>query len=153
MKGFSLLILALCVAVSQCFVPSGAVRTPTYLGLFGGGSGEKEGGGGGGGGLGNMMEQMKQAQEIQKRVAEMQKRAEAERITGESSDGLVKVVFTGQSSVQETVIDDAKLSEGNAAVCASVTEAIRDGQEKCTKYMMKEAQEVYQSMGLPSPNQ
>mmetsp|Transcript_26920 Transcript_26920/g.84469 ORF Transcript_26920/g.84469 Transcript_26920/m.84469 type:complete len:144 (-) Transcript_26920:258-689(-) len=140
-KLVKIVALALCATSAFGFAPSVAPRTTTRIGLFGGGAGDKAEGGGGGG-LGGMMDQMKKAQEMQKKVAEMQAKASEERITGESSDGLVKVIFTGGSEVQETIIDDAKIAEGAAAVSTSVTEAVKDGQTKCATYMMKAAQEV-----------
>ena len=60
------------------------------------------------GGLGDLM---KQAQEMQSKMKEMQAKAANSEVTGESGAGLIKVTMTGRHDVRSIDIDSSMLSE------------------------------------------
>jgi len=63
--------------------------------------------GGFGGGMGNMQQLMKQAQEMQKKLAEAQAEIETLEIEGQSGGGMVKLVIDGNKNLKSIEIDPA----------------------------------------------
>jgi DNA-binding YbaB/EbfC family protein len=72
---------------------------------------------------------MKQAQEMQQKMQEMQERAANEEVTGEAGAGLVKVVMNGRHDVRRVSIDDSLLKEDKEVLedllAAAVNDAVR----------------------------
>jgi len=77
-------------------------------------------------GLGDMM---KQAQQMQEKMAEMQKDLANTEVTGEAGAGLVKVIMTGRHDVKKVTIDPSLMSEDKEMLedllAASVNDAVR----------------------------
>ena len=59
-------------------------------------------------GLGDLM---KQAQQVQERMQEMQEELARMEVTGESGAGMVKVVMNGRHEVRKVLLDDSLLEE------------------------------------------
>ena len=71
---------------------------------------------------------MKQAQQMQEKMAAMQEKAASAEVTGESGAGMVQVVMTGRHDVRKVTLDPSLMSEdkefnlkGLLAVLVSVT--------------------------------
>ncbi len=98
------------------------------------------------GGLGNLM---KQAQQMQNRMAAVQEEIANMEVTGQSGGGLVSVVMTGRHDVKRVSIDESLLGDDREMledlVAAAVNDAVRQV-EKCSQEKMGE---VTAGMNLP----
>jgi DNA-binding YbaB/EbfC family protein len=78
---------------------------------------------------GGMAGLMKQAQQMQEKMARMQDELANAESTGESGAGLVKVVMTGRHDVKRVSIDDSLLQEDKEIledlIAAAVNDAVR----------------------------
>jgi len=78
------------------------------------------------GGLGDLM---KQAQQMQEKVQEIQDQLAKAEVTGESGAGLVKVLMTGRHDVKRVQIDASLLTEDKEILedllAAAVNDAVR----------------------------
>jgi len=81
-------------------------------------------------GLGDMM---KQAQEMQDKMAELQKDIANKEVTGEAGAGMVSVVMNGRHDVRKVNIDPSLLSEDKEMLedllAAAVNDAVRRVEE------------------------
>ena len=81
-------------------------------------------------GLGDMM---KQAQEMQAKMAEMQEQLANKEVEGQAGAGLVKVVMTGRHDVKKVDIDPSLLEEDKSMLedllAAAVNDAVRRVEE------------------------
>jgi DNA-binding YbaB/EbfC family protein len=72
---------------------------------------------------------MKQAQQIQEKMAAMQEQAAVAEVTGESGAGMVQVVMTGRHDVRKVTLDPSLMSEDKAfledLLAAAVNDAVR----------------------------
>lgn len=79
--------------------------------------------------FGDMSGLMKQAKEMQKKMADMQEQAANAKVTGEAGAGMVKVTMTGRHDVSDVVIDPSLLSEDKELLedllAAAVNDAVR----------------------------
>ena len=60
------------------------------------------------GGMGNMM---KQAQELQKKMAEAQEKLSSIEVEGVSGGGVVKVIATAKGEIKRIILDDSVMSK------------------------------------------
>ena len=72
---------------------------------------------------------MKQAQQMQEKMAAMQEQAAIAEVTGESGAGMVQVVMTGRHDVRKVTLDPSLMSEDKAfledLLAAAVNDAVR----------------------------
>src|SRR5690606_9843561 len=72
---------------------------------------------------------LKQAQDMQQKVQQMQEKAANEEVTGEAGAGLVKVTMNGRHDVRRVSIDDSLLQEDKEVLedllAAAVNDAVR----------------------------
>lgn len=72
---------------------------------------------------------MKQAQQMQEKMAAMQEQATVAEVTGESGAGMVQVVMTGRHDVRKVTLDPSLMSEDKAfledLLAAAVNDAVR----------------------------
>ena len=72
---------------------------------------------------------MKQAQQMQEKMAAMQEQAAVAEVTGESGAGIVQVVMTGRHDVRKVTLDPSLMSEDKAfledLLAAAVNDAVR----------------------------
>nr|WP_123713369.1 YbaB/EbfC family nucleoid-associated protein [Sinobacterium caligoides] len=92
-------------------------------------------------GKGGMGDLMKQAQQMQEKMAEAQRQlAEAEHV-GQAGAGLVEIVMTGRHDVKRVTIDDSLMSEDKEMLedllAAAVNDAVRRV-EASSKDLMKD---------------
>lgn len=72
---------------------------------------------------------MKQAQQMQEKMADLQKDLANKEVTGESGAGLVKIVMTGRHDVRKVEIDSSLMEEDKSMledlIAATVNDAVR----------------------------
>ena len=72
---------------------------------------------------------MKQAQQMQEKMAAMQKQAATVEVTGESGAGMVHVVMTGRHDVRKVTLDPSLMTEAKTfledLLAAAVNDAVR----------------------------
>lgn len=98
----------------------------------------------------NMQEMLKQAQRMQAEMARVQDELKNERVEVSVGGGAVKVIMTGDLSVDSVRIDPAAVDAEDVAmlqdmVVAAMNEALRQAQDLAARKM----QSVTGGMGLP----
>jgi nucleoid-associated protein EbfC len=98
----------------------------------------------------NLADIMKQAGQMQARMAEMQKRLEATTIEGQSGGGLVKVAMTGKSVVTGLTIDPSLMKGDEKEILEDlIVAALNDAKNKAEAIMAAEMKTVTGGMPLP----
>jgi nucleoid-associated protein EbfC len=98
----------------------------------------------------NLADIMKQAGQMQARMAEMQARLEATTIEGQSGGGLVKVKMTGKSVVTGLDIDPSLLKADEKEILEDlIIAALADAKNKAENIMAAEMKTVTGGMPLP----
>ncbi len=102
------------------------------------------------GGLGDMSKMMKQAQEMQGKMAEMQAEMENVTVTGESGAGLVKATATAKGELTALDIDPSIFNKDEKEVVEDlILAAIKDAQSKAQDRMQEEMGKMAEGLGLP----
>jgi nucleoid-associated protein EbfC len=98
----------------------------------------------------NLADIMKQAGQMQARMAEMQARLEATTIEGQSGGGMVKVTMTGKSVVKSLDIDPSLLKVDEKEILEDlIIAALADAKTKAENIMASEMKTVTGGMPLP----
>ena len=98
----------------------------------------------------NLADIMKQAGQMQARMAEMQARLEATAIEGQSGGGMVKVKMTGKSVVTSLDIDPSLLKADEKEILEDlIIAALADAKSKAENIMAAEMKTVTGGMPLP----
>jgi len=89
----------------------------------------------------NINELMKQAQDMQTKMQQLQAEAAKTEVTGEAGAGLVQVVMNGRHDVRKVNLDSSLLSEEKGfledLLAAAVNDAVRKVEEDQRKQMEK----------------
>lgn len=102
------------------------------------------------GGLGDMAKIMKQAQEMQQRMAEAQDSLDRITVTGESGAGLVKATATAKGELTGLDIDPSIFSPDDKEVAEDlILAAIKDAQARASDAANAEMAKVTEGMDLP----
>jgi DNA-binding YbaB/EbfC family protein len=97
--------------------------------------------------LGNML---KQAQEMQSRMAEMQERLAAMEVSGSAGAGMVQATLSGKGEVRRMRIDPSLLKPEDAEVLEDlVVAAINDARTRVEAAMAEEMQKMTGGLSLP----
>ena len=97
--------------------------------------------------LGNLM---KQAQEMQTKMQEMQDRLADIEITGESGAGMVSVTLNGKSEMRGIKIDPSLFNSEDAEVVEDlIMAAFNDAKGKAEQHMQEQMAEVTGGLNLP----
>jgi len=97
--------------------------------------------------FGNML---KQAQQMQSKMAEMQEKLSEAEVTGEAGAGMVKVTLSGKSELRGLTIDPTLMADGDAEIVQDlVMAAHQDARTKVEAMMAETMQEVTGGMQLP----
>ncbi|KHQ54988.1 MULTISPECIES: YbaB/EbfC family nucleoid-associated protein [Mameliella] len=103
------------------------------------------------GGLGDMAKMMKQAQEMQGKMAQMQEDLASMTVTGESGAGLVKATATAKGELTGLEIDPSIFVPSEKEVAEDlILAAIKDAQARASERAQSEMQKLTQEMGLPA---
>lgn len=98
----------------------------------------------------DLMKMMKQAQEIQGRMQQMQEELAALEVSGQSGAGLVKVTLNGKGEMRSVKIDSSLMKPDDVEIVEDlVLAALQDAKGKVESEMQKRMQEV--AGGLPLP--
>ncbi len=102
------------------------------------------------GNLGDMAKIMKQAQEMQSKMADAQAKLDDVTVEGEAGAGMVKVVVSAKGSVKAIDIDPALfVADDKEVVEDLIVAAIKDGQAKASEAAQAEMSKVTQGLNLP----
>jgi hypothetical protein len=97
--------------------------------------------------LGNLM---KQAQEMQSKMAELQTRMQEMEISGTAGGGMVEVVITGKGEMRRLSIDKSIVDPEDKEMLEDlVVAAFNDAKGKAEQAMQEEMQEVTGGLKLP----
>ena len=98
----------------------------------------------------NLADIMKQATQMQSRMADMQKKLESMVVDGQAGGGMVKVKMTGKMHVTSVVIDPSLLKpEEKEIVEDLLVAALADAKGKAETMMAEEMKTVTGGMPVP----
>ncbi len=98
----------------------------------------------------DLMKLMKQAQDMQGRMQQMQEDLQALQVEGQSGGGMVKVVLNGRGEMRSLRIDPGMIKPGEAEMIEDlVMAAFQDAKGKVEAQMQSKMQEI--TGGLPLP--
>ncbi len=90
-----------------------------------------------------------QAQKVQQGAQELQSELEQLEIEGTSSDGLVKVVMSGNQEPRRVEISPDAMDKGAEALSASVTEAMQQAYTVSSDNMRERMEELTSGLNIP----
>jgi DNA-binding YbaB/EbfC family protein len=98
----------------------------------------------------NLGQLMKQAQEMQSKMAEMQQRLVDVEITGSAAAGMVIVVMNGKGEMRKVKIDPTLIIPDEAEVLEDlIVAAQNDARAKVDAYMQEESSKMMGGVELP----
>ena len=98
----------------------------------------------------NFAQMMKQAQELQGRMAEMQAEMERVRCEGRSAGGMVVVTLNGKGELAEVKIDPSLLKPDEAEILEDlIVAAHADAKAKVEETMQEKMQSLTGGLALP----
>jgi len=99
----------------------------------------------------NLGQMMKQAQQMQAKMAEMQEGLDAVEISGDSGGGLVTVTLSGKGEMRSLKIDSSLVNPNEVEVLEDlVTAAFNDAKAKAEAHMQEEMSKLTGGLKLPS---
>ena len=103
------------------------------------------------GGLGDMAKMMKQAQDMQGKMAQMQEDLDHIIVEGVSGAGLVKATATAKGELKSLDIDPSIFNGDDKEVVEDlILAAIKDAQSKAAERSQQEMGKMAEAMGLPA---
>jgi DNA-binding YbaB/EbfC family protein len=98
----------------------------------------------------NLGAMMKQAQQMQSKMAEMQAALEQAEVTGQSGGGMVSIVMTAKGEPKRVKIDPALVNPAEIEVLEDLlVAALRDARAKADKHIAEEMAKITGGMSLP----
>jgi hypothetical protein len=98
----------------------------------------------------NLSQMLKQAQEMQSKVAEMQAALEQIEVTGQSGGGLVAVTVTGKGEIKKVKIDPKLVDPAELEVLEDlVVAAAKDAKGKADQQMAEQMAKLTGGLQLP----
>ncbi len=96
---------------------------------------------------------MKQAQEMQSRMAKMQEELAATLVSGQSGGGMVEVTLNGKQIVQKLKIDPSVVDPGDVELLEDlITAAFNDAQKKLLDLTQNGLSKVTGGLNIPGLN-
>ncbi len=100
--------------------------------------------------LGDMAKIMKQAQEMQSRMSDVQDRLDGIEVVGEAGAGLVKVTATAKGAVRRLSIDPSLFApEEREVVEDLIVAAVQDAQARAATAAQEEMAKITEGLELP----
>tara|TARA_B100000029_G_C17606456_1_gene967591 strand:- start:2897 stop:3220 length:324 start_codon:yes stop_codon:yes gene_type:complete len=97
--------------------------------------------------IGNMM---KQAQQMQKKIAEVQEKLNSIEVEGTSGGGVVKVKSSAKGEIKQIIIDDSLFNKDEKEITEDlIVAAINDAKQKAETASQEEMKKVTGGMSLP----
>ncbi len=98
----------------------------------------------------NLGQMMKQAQQMQERMAELQARLDRMEIQGQSGGGLVQATLTGKGEVRRLKIDPSLINPAEAEVLEDlVAAAVNDARQRVEATVAEEMSKLTGGLQLP----
>lgn len=98
----------------------------------------------------NMFDIMKQAQQLQSRMASMQQELEAAEVEGRAGGGMVSVVMSGKGEVKKVSVDPSLMKEDEREILEDlIVAACADAKSKAEQLAAEKMKSV--AGGLPLP--
>ena len=97
----------------------------------------------------NLGAMMKQAQEMQSKMAEMQEQLAATEMTGSSGAGMVSVTLNGKAEARAVKIDRAAMGDDNEMLEDLIVAAINDAKAKVDAHAKEKMSELTGGIELP----
>lgn len=98
----------------------------------------------------NMFDIMKQAQQLQSRMASMQQELEAAEVEGRAGGGMVSVVMSGKGEVKKVSVDPSLMKEDEREILEDlIVAACADAKSKAEQLAAEKMKSV--TGGLPLP--
>ena len=97
----------------------------------------------------NRNELMKQAQDMQTKMQQLQAEAAKTEVTGEAGAGLVQVVMNGRHDVRKVNLDPSLLSEEKGFLEDLLAAAVNDAVRKVEEDQRKQMEKLTGGMQLP----
>jgi DNA-binding YbaB/EbfC family protein len=98
----------------------------------------------------NLGQMMKQAQEMQAKMAEMQARLDQVELTGAAGGGLVQVTLTGKGDMRNIKIDKSLLDPNEVEVLEDlIRAAFSDAKMRVESHMQEEMSKLTGGLKLP----
>ena len=98
----------------------------------------------------NISNMMKQAQELQKKMAEVQKELNSLEVEGVSGGGLVKVIATAKGDIKRITLDDSLMKPEEKEITEDlIVAAINDAKQKGETKAQEKMKDI--TGGLPMP--
>jgi DNA-binding YbaB/EbfC family protein len=94
---------------------------------------------------------MKQAQQMQQKMAEMQAKMDDMEITGAAGGGMVQITLSGKGDMRRITIDPAAVDPDDSGILEDlVLAAHNDARQKVERTMQEEMQKVTGGLNLPA---
>ena len=98
----------------------------------------------------NMMDMMKQAQQLQSKMQDIHAELEQLEIEGEAGAGMVRIVLNGRGDMRRVTVDPALLKPEDAEIIEDlIVAAFGDAKRKSQEVMQEKMKQV--TGGLPLP--
>ena len=98
----------------------------------------------------NLGQLMKQAQQMQQKMAEMQAELEAVEMTGLAGGGMVSLTMNGKGEVKKLAIDKAAVDPAEVEVLEDlIVAAFNDAKQKVNAHAESEMQKLTGGLALP----
>ncbi|MFO1243081.1 MAG: YbaB/EbfC family nucleoid-associated protein [Rickettsiales bacterium] len=99
----------------------------------------------------NIQKMMKQAQEMQKKITDLQEEMEKREVEGVSGGGMVKATLNGKGTALKLVVDKSVIDPEDKEVMEDlIIAAFNDARRKADDMMATEMGNATAGMGLPS---
>ena len=100
--------------------------------------------------MNNFNNMMKQAQELQNKMSEAQKKVEQLEAEGSSGGGLIKIIIDGKNLVKSVHIDDSLMNSEEKEILEDlIVAAFNDAKEKIQKKISDEMSSITGGIKLP----
>jgi nucleoid-associated protein EbfC len=98
----------------------------------------------------NLGQMLKQAQQMQARMAEMQERLASIEVTGVSGGGLVQVTLSGKGEVKRIKLDKSAVDPAEAEVLEDlIVAAFNDARARVERHVAEETEKLTGGLKLP----
>ena len=98
----------------------------------------------------NIENMMKQAQQLQKKMAEIQEKLNSIEVEGTSGGGMIKVISTAKGEIKRITIDNSLMKQEEKEIAEDlIVAAINDAKQKGEEAAQKEMKNV--TGGIPLP--
>jgi len=100
--------------------------------------------------LGNMGEMLKQARQMQEKMAAMQEELARKQVSADAGAGMVEAVVNGKQELVKLHIDKQKIDVNDTEMLEDmIVSAVRAAQAKAQDMMKQEMQKTVGDLGLP----